>query len=35
MDELRTVTVRVSYELRQPAKGLHFSGSYVHTGNQV
>ena len=33
--ELRTVTVKVAYELQQPATGLHFSGSYVHTGNQV
>ena len=33
--ELRTLTVSVSYEVRQPAMGLHFSGSYVHTGNQV
>ena len=35
MGELRTVVLKVSYELRQPATGLHFSGSYVHTGNQV
>ena len=33
--ELRTVVVKVSYELRQPATGLHFSRSHVHTGNQV
>ena len=33
--ELRTVLVKVSYELRQPATGLHFSRSHVHTGNQV
>ena len=33
--ELRTVLLKVSYELRQPTTGLHFSGSYVHTGNQA
>ena len=35
MGELRTVLLKVSYELRQPVTGLHFSDSYVHTGNQV
>lgn len=33
--DLRTVSVRVEYELRQPGAGLHFSGSYAHTGNEV
>ena len=33
--DLRTVSVRVEYELRQPGTGLHFSGSYAHTGNEV
>ena len=32
---LRTVSVRVEYELRQPRTGLHFSGSYAHTGDEV
>lgn len=33
--ELRTLSVRVVYELQQPDTGLSFSGSYAHTGNQV
>ncbi len=34
-NDLRTVLVRVEYEVRQPRAGLHFSGSYAHTDNEV
>ncbi len=34
-DGLRTVVLRVEYELKDPGSGLLFWGAYAHTNNQV
>ena len=32
---VRTLLLRMEYELEQPDSGIHFCGAYAHTNNQV